>query len=69
MRIFSRAGLDYRHGTGHGVGSYLNVHEGPEVGVFLLLTDHRPVLQLLLLVLLLLLLLLMLFLLLLGFLL
>jgi len=25
-------GLDYKHGTGHGVGSYLNVHEGP-VGV------------------------------------
>ncbi len=23
------AGLDYRHGTGHGVGSYLGVHEGP----------------------------------------
>ncbi|XP_023236051.1 xaa-Pro aminopeptidase 1-like isoform X1 [Centruroides sculpturatus] len=23
------AGLDYLHGTGHGVGSYLNVHEGP----------------------------------------
>ena len=23
------AGLDYKHGTGHGVGSYLNVHEGP----------------------------------------
>ena len=23
------AGLDYDHGTGHGVGSYLNVHEGP----------------------------------------
>ncbi|CCH45579.1 X-Pro aminopeptidase [Wickerhamomyces ciferrii] len=22
-------GLDYRHGTGHGVGSFLNVHEGP----------------------------------------
>jgi len=22
-------GLDYRHGTGHGVGSYLTVHEGP----------------------------------------
>ena len=21
-------GLDYSHGTGHGVGSYLNVHEG-----------------------------------------
>ncbi|KJZ78894.1 Putative Xaa-Pro aminopeptidase P [Hirsutella minnesotensis 3608] len=24
-----KMGLDYRHGTGHGVGSYLNVHEGP----------------------------------------
>jgi Xaa-Pro aminopeptidase len=23
------AGLDYAHGTGHGVGSYLSVHEGP----------------------------------------
>jgi Xaa-Pro aminopeptidase len=23
------AGLDYNHGTGHGVGSFLNVHEGP----------------------------------------
>ncbi len=22
-------GLDYQHGTGHGVGSFLNVHEGP----------------------------------------
>ena len=21
-------GLDYNHGTGHGVGAYLNVHEG-----------------------------------------
>ncbi len=25
-----QAGLDYDHGTGHGVGSYLNVHEGPQ---------------------------------------
>jgi len=24
-----RAGLDFDHGTGHGVGSYLSVHEGP----------------------------------------
>jgi Xaa-Pro aminopeptidase len=24
-----QAGLDYDHGTGHGVGSYLAVHEGP----------------------------------------
>ena len=23
-------GLDYRHGTGHGVGHFLNVHEGPQ---------------------------------------
>lgn len=25
-----RAGLDYDHGTGHGVGAYLSVHEGPQ---------------------------------------
>src|SRR5437870_5077362 len=24
------AGLDYDHGTGHGVGAYLSVHEGPQ---------------------------------------
>ena len=24
-----REGYNYLHGTGHGVGSYLNVHEGP----------------------------------------
>ena len=24
------AGLDYQHGTGHGVGAHLNVHEGPQ---------------------------------------
>lgn len=24
------AGMDYDHGTGHGVGSYLGVHEGPQ---------------------------------------
>ena len=24
------AGLDYDHGTGHGVGTYLSVHEGPQ---------------------------------------
>ncbi|RHZ74248.1 hypothetical protein CDV55_108106 [Aspergillus turcosus] len=27
-----KEGLDYLHGTGHGIGSYLNVHEGP-IGV------------------------------------
>ena len=26
-----KQGLDYRHGTGHGVGFALNVHEGPQV--------------------------------------
>ena len=25
-----RSGLDFDHGTGHGVGSYLSVHEGPQ---------------------------------------
>lgn len=25
-----RAGVDYAHGTGHGVGSFLSVHEGPQ---------------------------------------
>ena len=24
------AGMDYGHGTGHGVGYFLNVHEGPQ---------------------------------------
>src|SRR6202043_381439 len=24
-----QAGIDFDHGTGHGVGSYLSVHEGP----------------------------------------
>jgi Xaa-Pro aminopeptidase len=26
-----RAGMDYAHGTGHGVGNYLNIHEGPAI--------------------------------------
>ena len=25
-----QVGLDYSHGTGHGIGSFLNVHEGPQ---------------------------------------
>ena len=29
-RSLWRKGLDYDHGTGHGVGSYLGVHEGPQ---------------------------------------
>ena len=29
-RALWQAGLDYAHGTGHGVGAALNVHEGPQ---------------------------------------
>ncbi|MBI5164170.1 MAG: aminopeptidase P family protein [Magnetospirillum sp.] len=29
-RFLWQEGLDYDHGTGHGVGSYLSVHEGPQ---------------------------------------
>ncbi|KZT24163.1 Creatinase/aminopeptidase [Neolentinus lepideus HHB14362 ss-1] len=33
-RALWQDGLDYRHGTGHGVGHFLNVHEGPQgIGV------------------------------------
>ncbi|HJY82067.1 MAG TPA: M24 family metallopeptidase [Candidatus Binatia bacterium] len=28
--VMWNAGLDYGHGTGHGVGAFLNVHEGPQ---------------------------------------
>jgi Xaa-Pro aminopeptidase len=33
------AGLDYDHGTGHGVGAYLSVHEGPQN------ISKRPIVQ------------------------
>jgi Xaa-Pro aminopeptidase len=29
-KFLKKAGLDYAHGTGHGVGFFLNVHEGPQ---------------------------------------
>lgn len=29
QRALWSVGLDYCHGTGHGVGHFLNVHEGP----------------------------------------
>jgi len=29
-RYLKKDGLDYAHGTGHGVGFFLNVHEGPQ---------------------------------------
>ena len=28
-KFLRKKGLDYPHGTGHGVGYFLNVHEGP----------------------------------------
>jgi Xaa-Pro aminopeptidase len=36
------AGLDYRHGTGHGVGSFLNVHEGPHAITFRKVAHESP---------------------------
>ncbi|MCR4684926.1 MAG: aminopeptidase P family protein [Lachnospiraceae bacterium] len=35
-------GLDYRHGTGHGIGAFLNVHEGPQNFRYKT-PDHEPV--------------------------
>ena len=32
--VFWKDGLDYRHGTGHGVGYMLNVHEGPQAIIY-----------------------------------
>ena len=29
-KYLKRIGLNYAHGTGHGVGYFLNVHEGPQ---------------------------------------
>ena len=29
-KSLKKSGLDYKHGTGHGVGFFLNVHEGPQ---------------------------------------
>ena len=29
-KFLNKVGLDYAHGTGHGVGYFLNVHEGPQ---------------------------------------
>ena len=34
-----QAGLDFDHGTGHGVGAYLSVHEGPQR---IAKTGHTP---------------------------
>jgi Xaa-Pro aminopeptidase len=35
-------GLDYKHGTGHGVGSFSNVHEGPHSISFNLAAQNTP---------------------------
>ena len=37
--VFWEHGLDYKHGTGHGVGNILNVHEGPQSFRWKLLPD------------------------------
>lgn len=34
-------GMDYKHGTGHGVGYLLNVHEGPNSFRWKLMPDHQ----------------------------
>lgn len=42
-----KVGLDYRHGTGHGIGHFLNIHEGTLSKthlVFIVYSDKRRVL-------------------------
>ena len=39
-----RRGMDYKHGTGHGVGFYLNVHEGPQAISFRPAATPQPML-------------------------
>ncbi len=38
-RFLNKSGLDYSHGTGHGVGFFSNVHEGPQA-----ISKHNKVL-------------------------
>ncbi len=38
-------GLDYNHGTGHGVGYLLNVHEGPNSFRYRIVPGHNAVLE------------------------
>ena len=41
-----RLGIDYRHGTGHGIGSFLNVHEGPQAFRYRINREHpQPALK------------------------
>ncbi len=41
-----RLGIDYRHGTGHGIGSFLNVHEGPQAFRYKINREHpQPILR------------------------
>ncbi len=37
-----QAGFDFAHGTGHGVGSYLSVHEGPQGIAKRYIVDFQP---------------------------
>lgn len=46
LDVFARkalwdSGLDYLHGTGHGVGAFLNVHEGP-IGISPRVSNDQP---------------------------
>ncbi len=40
-QVFWERGLDYKHGTGHGVGYLLSVHEGPNSFRWKLLPDYQ----------------------------
>ena len=40
-QVFWEKGLDFKHGTGHGVGHVLNVHEGPN-NIFWRISPNRP---------------------------
>lgn len=37
-----KAGVDYLHGTGHGIGSYLGVHEGINPVIIIIFTRTLP---------------------------
>jgi len=41
-RALWEVGLDYLHGTGHGIGHFLNVHEGPQGFGFRKVFDETP---------------------------
>ena len=42
-KFLKQIGLDYSHGTGHGVGYFLNVHEGPHAISKIIMSNFRRV--------------------------